>query len=431
MSTAADDPVFQSDFLPKHAPAENGRTSHRSVDEQTAVVFGQIVRRIEAYRDFAEPNSPSDIPALQLLWWHHVATGCARSGDLVLAALERSCRSALGDASDQSVRDLGDAQPSAHSRKTLRDNAIMLELLTWVRRVRRHDNLQRVAEGIAQRTVREMIIAEAGFASHADGSETVRADWNGLMLVALLEAGSVFERRDWLASTMKAFDVLVGRLTSGSVLHHQWSGGNLGPPADAQDYAAIARAALRLHQAFGRPRYLEQAEAWVAVLDAKFWTKEGGYRATPTRADPAIVDDERDDCAIAGNAMMIGVLDRLHQVTGRSSFGERATRLADLLGSQADIADAAILAALASHATRVTIDVSGVPGDAETRALMRAALDYGLPDRVVLGPGAGKRPRDRAPAAAEITIGTARIAPMRLEALRRFCAPGGLASAVL
>ena len=57
----------------------------------------------------------------------------------------------------------------------------------------------------------------------------VMADWNGLMLVALIEAGNVFGRRDWLALARDVFDEIVASLADGATLHHSITDGRLGP----------------------------------------------------------------------------------------------------------------------------------------------------------------------------------------------------------
>ncbi len=419
----------------------------RNDADPNAFVFEGLRQRINAPLEGppAQPHSP-DIGDLQLLWWHHVASGCSQSADVVLAMLDAVCRTRMTDWMPGGMPAVG---ASFARPNTLRDDAKLLELLTWVWRVQRSDKIRARAERIAERVVRDLVVAGAGFASSAAAEQsgdacprgepvprdaTVRADWNGLMLVALLEAGSVLERRDWLGLTMKMFDALVTRLAAGPVLHHNVFGDDVGEPGRQDDYASMIRAAMRLFTAFGRPRYLAQAETWAATLEAQFWTDDAGYGATSARALALRRDSEAtDENAMSDNVRMINVLVRLHDLTGREHYRQRAQRLADLIGGHGRTAlvPAAAVAALVTCATRVTIKVSGKPRDPDTRALMRAALDYGLPDRLVLGPGAGERPRDQLPAAVEIVVGTTRLPAMGLDAMLGFSAPGGLHQALL
>ncbi len=106
--------------------------------------------------------------------------------------------------------------------------------------------------------------------------EKILADWNGLAVVALIEAGSALVRRDWLAAARTLFDALIERLNQGDALLHCGTPGSAGPPGFLDDYAAMSRASLRLYEAFGKTRYRDLAIAWVATLDADFWDEAGG-----------------------------------------------------------------------------------------------------------------------------------------------------------
>ena len=377
----------------------------------------------------ADPSSPS-VADLQLLWWHHVASACPRSADVVLAALGAVCRSRMVPGSP--------ASGSNDRGKSLRHDAQILELLTWVWRVRRSDWMKECAEQIAEQVLAKRSVAAgtsslaAAEPSRVDGlgheprrhDASIRADCSGAMLVALLEAGSVMERRDWLASTMTMFDALVTRLPAGLQLHRAFVESDIGKPATLDEYAAMARAALRLFTAFGKPRYLAHAKAWIAALDLQIATVAAGYDATSARMrDPRHKSAALDDRAIAENVGMIDVLTRLHDLTGHDHYRRRARHLSDHIGHHAQ--SVAPQAALAAFDARVTIKVFGRP-NADTRALLRAALDYGLPDRLVLGPGAGERAQDQRPPSAEVMVGTMRLPAMDLEGLRKLSAPGGL-----
>ena len=259
----------------------------------------------------------------------------------------------------------------------------------------------------------------------------VSADWNGLMLVALIEAGSVFERRDWLAVAREAFDEILAHLADGATLRHSLTEGRLGGIGLLDNYAMMSRAAIRLFEAFGKPRYLELAEAWVATLEEAFRDVDGGgYHIgstevwSPTPHPPSIMDATLP----SGNALMIGVLARLHALTGQPRYAERAERLVAAFCrviTRSGIAGATAVANTQTLAQIVSIKVSGDPTLPETRELMRAALDYGLPDRLVLGPGAGN-PADAGPTA-QICLGTRCLLPITdVAELRALTAPGSL-----
>ncbi len=251
--------------------------------------------------------------------------------------------------------------------------------------------------------------------------------------MALIEAGSALDRRDWLATARDVFDALIERLNQGPALLHCSADGAAGPAALLEDYAAMSRAALRLHEAFGKPRYRDLAIAWVDALDADFWDEaDGGYfmSAASQWNGMARVKSITETSLPAGNALMIGVLARLHEITGDGRYRSRAERLVEAF--RADIVRHGIAAATAVENVLtlgcfVRIAVSGRPEWAETRDLMRAALDCSLPDRMVLGPGSGANAPEDGRAMAQVCIGTHCLLPIvSADALRRLTAPGGL-----
>ena len=266
--------------------------------------------------------------------------------------------------------------------------------------------------------------------------DKVLADWNGLAVVAVIEAGSALDRRDWLAAARQVFDALTERLNQGAPLLHCFADGTAGPAGFLEDYAAMSRAALRLYEAFGKPRYRDLAIAWVAALDADFWDETGGgYFMSAASQWNGIgrVKSITETSLPSGNALMIGVLARLHEVTGEGRYRERAERLVEAF--RADIVRHGIAAATAvdnvlTLGRFVRIAVSGRPERAETRDLMRAALDCSLPDRMVLGPGSGTNAPENGQAMAQVCIGTVCLLPIvSADALRRLTAPGGLSRA--
>ena len=134
---------------------------------------------------------------------------------------------------------------------------------------------------------------------------------------------------------------------------------------------------------------------------------------------------------------MIGVLARLHDLTGEPAYRDRAEKLVNAF--QADITRSGIAGVTSVGNVQtlmhfVKIKVSGNPADSQTRELMRIALDHSLPDRLVLGPGAGNGEqgngeKDRAQPSAQSCVGTSCLAPITsVEELRGLLAPGGLSA---
>ena len=104
--------------------------------------------------------------------------------------------------------------------------------------------------------------------------DKVLADWNGLMIAALVNAGAHVRRagldRAW---PPRAFDFIARAMTRGDRLGHSWRDGRLLFPGLASDFAAMIRAALALYEATG-----------AAPISTGRWPGSGrSTRTTPTR----------------------------------------------------------------------------------------------------------------------------------------------------
>ncbi|MEZ5889307.1 MAG: thioredoxin domain-containing protein [Xanthobacteraceae bacterium] len=82
--------------------------------------------------------------------------------------------------------------------------------------------------------------------------DKVLADWNGLMIAALANAGSLLDEPGWIALARRAFDFIAREMTRGDRLGHSWRAtARLLFPGLASDFAAMIRAALALFEATG------------------------------------------------------------------------------------------------------------------------------------------------------------------------------------
>lgn len=214
------------------------------------------------------------------------------------------------------------------------------------------------------------------------------ADWNGLAVAALAEAGLAFDRIDWIIEAEHAFAAVLRRLGAGSRLAHSAAGGSTVSDGMLDDYAAMALAALALHEATGDAAFLDQAACWEQVLDTQFWDdEEGGYFLTAMDAEQRIPRQKLIDenASPAGNGLMLAALARLHALTGRDRFRHRFEGIlrcfADRM-SRAGLQAATALCnsqALGQHAQIVIVG----DGEAAT-ALWQAAARHYLADRLLL-----------------------------------------------
>ena len=219
--------------------------------------------------------------------------------------------------------------------------------------------------------------------------DKVLTDWNGLMIAALARAATVFQREDWLGAAKRAFAFVAGSMTKGGRLRHAFRDGKLAHPATLDDYAHMARAALALHEATGEKEFLDQARAWVAVLDKHYWDAAGaGYFFSADDTADVIVRTKtaNDSATPSGNGTMVGVLARLHHLTGEEAHRDRAEALVMLFSGEA-ARNFFPLATLLNNAALlrapVQIVVVGPRADSGTQALLRAVHGVSLADAVL------------------------------------------------
>ena len=160
--------------------------------------------------------------------------------------------------------------------------------------------------------------------------DKVLADWNGLMIAALANAGVLFDAPAWLELAARAFTFIAANMTRGDRLGHSWREGRLLFPGLASDHAAMIRAALALHEATGERAYLERALAWQGALDLHYANAAtGGYFLTADDAEGLVVRPSAttDDATPNPNALAAQNLVRL-AVFDRPGRMARARRTA-------------------------------------------------------------------------------------------------------
>jgi len=212
------------------------------------------------------------------------------------------------------------------------------------------------------------------------------ADWNGLMIAALVHAGIILDEPDWLGLAKQAFDFTAKDMTCGDRLGHSWRAGRLSFPGLASDFAAMIRAALALCEATGEPRYLAQALAWQRAFDVHYADPDtGGYYLSADDADDLLLRPHStlDDATPNPNAIAAQNLLRLAAFTGDDAWREKADRLIEGILAAAErnlFGHVALLNALDLRLRAAEIVATGP--DAERFA--QAALKLPFLDRIVL-----------------------------------------------
>jgi hypothetical protein len=221
--------------------------------------------------------------------------------------------------------------------------------------------------------------------------DKVLADWNGLMITALVRAAPLLGRTDWIGLAQRAYRFIRQTMSRDGRLGHSWRGGALIFPGFALDHAAMMRAALALHEATGEATYLSDAETWRDGLLKEYMTDETGCLAMTARsADPLVVRPQptHDEAVPNANGVFAEALVRLAQITEPQADHQRATDiLTRLLGiaRSSPLGHTSILNALDLHLRGLSILVTGN----EAKPLHETALRVPYLDRSVrwLRPG--------------------------------------------
>jgi uncharacterized protein YyaL (SSP411 family) len=160
--------------------------------------------------------------------------------------------------------------------------------------------------------------------------DKVLADWNGLMIAALADAGSMLDEPRWVDLASRAFDFVAQSMTRGDRLGHSWRQGKLKFPGLASDYAAMIRAALALYEATSQRSFLDHALQWQQALDRDYANAElGTYYLTAADAEGLVIRPAAttDEATPNHNAVAAQNLVRLAVFAGDDAWRDRADRL--------------------------------------------------------------------------------------------------------
>ena len=219
--------------------------------------------------------------------------------------------------------------------------------------------------------------------------DKVLADWNGLTIAALVRAGLVFDRPDWLDLAGKAFDFVLSEFgREDGRIDHAWRLGRVTAVGLLEDQAMMARAALALHEAAGDPARLAQAIHILTAATEFFSDEQGGFYQTAADAADVPLNRSRhagDNATPSGNGTIAGAMARLFHLTGDEFWRSRTVAvLRAFCGDRTRLsAMPTLLAAADLLENAVTLVVTG-PIDENTAALLNVGKKSADPRIVVL-----------------------------------------------
>jgi uncharacterized protein YyaL (SSP411 family) len=191
------------------------------------------------------------------------------------------------------------------------------------------------------------------------------------MVAALAEAGPLLDRDDWIDAAVTCADFLRLELRrpDGRWLRSWHAQGD--PPARhaalAADHAALVDAFVRLAEATGEARWIDEARATADTMLDHFWDVDhGGLFSTPDDGERLVArqKDLFDNATPSANSTAASALYRLAALTGESRYANHADRILQLIGAVVGQAPGAFSNALLASALRLAgITEVAVVGD--------------------------------------------------------------------
>ncbi|HUI21210.1 MAG TPA: thioredoxin domain-containing protein [Methylocella sp.] len=230
---------------------------------------------------------------------------------------------------------------------------------------------------------------------HPGLDDKILADWNGLMIGALVHAATIFQEPEWIALAARAYDFIVATMLFTDAqgykrLAHAWRSGVLVKPGLALDHAAMIGAALALHEArnFGpvlRRDYLGDAVAWAEALEIYHRDPATGLlNMTAKDAGDVILRlaPTADDAIPNAHPLYLSALVRLAGLTGDVSWLTRADAIFEATSASVrrnPVGHAGILNALDFRLRAKEIVTAG----SQRKELYEAALGIPFTARIV------------------------------------------------
>ncbi|WP_219471885.1 thioredoxin domain-containing protein [Nonomuraea rhizosphaerae] len=227
--------------------------------------------------------------------------------------------------------------------------------------------------------------------------DKVVASWNGLVIAALAEAGTVFDRPDLVDAARQAAELLERVHMDGGRLLRTSRDGRAGRNAGVlEDYANLAEGLIALHGVTGETRWHRLAGTLLETVLDRFADGAGGFYDTADDAERLFQrpQDPTDNATPSGQYAAAGALLSYGALTGSARHREAAYAalgtVSTLARGHARFAGWGLAVARAAIDGPVEVAVVGPPGDPRTRALHREALLADVPGLVVaLGTGDG------------------------------------------
>ena len=156
--------------------------------------------------------------------------------------------------------------------------------------------------------------------------DKVLADWNGLMIGAMVCGYRVLDDRRYLRSAERAANFVLHHMIRDDRLLHTYRSGHSKLLAYLDDYANMVAATLQLYEATFELSWLGHARHLADRMLELFWdSADDGFFFTGSDHEQLLVRTKsgHDGATPSGNAMAATVLQRLTTLTGEAGYARR------------------------------------------------------------------------------------------------------------
>lgn len=301
-----------------------------------------------------------------------------------------------------------------HFEKMLHDNAQIATVYLEAYQVTGSSAFARTARETLDYLLRDLALPGGGFATGEDADadfyslpsaearagrarpfrdDKVLSGYNGLAISALAKGARILEEPRYLQAAERAADFLHENLYDAEAnrLYRRWRGGERAIAGFAEDYAFTTAGLLDLYETSFEPKRLAWATGLAQAQQALFYDAEaGGFHSSAMTAEesplPRPLEAADGPVPSAGAVATMNLL-RLHALSERKNFARAAEKTLRRFSARmagAPLSLPALLCALDFRLSKTRrITVSGAPGKADTRALLREAHRRYLPNAVL------------------------------------------------
>ena len=195
-------------------------------------------------------------------------------------------------------------------------------------------------------SVRERLYAARARRVWPITDDKVLADWNGLALRALAEAGRWLGRDDFVDAARLLAAFLLGTMRRDGLLRHAWRGGRLREESYLSDQAQVGLGLVELHAATGDFAWLQEAGSLCAAMVERFHDVTRGFLDQAAAGLPLPALEVHDGALPSGSAAACELLLRLAGPFGRDDWADLARTTLARHGALIDAAPMAVPALL-------------------------------------------------------------------------------------